>query len=251
MMNIHSRYHATLKTKSTCHILLIYWHMMSGLIISAADLAWVEAMKQQAKKIHDARFWWGWWMMDEFGKVPSWLGHQTTCLSISIYIYIYIVVQTHMHAYIYIFKWFQLYFLGFMFEVHQLYTRPAPNLDGLQKESAWVWMWLMQSTPNFFFGQCWAIFLQMFDCGIDPDFSHLTFWSQLCIVDGFDQDGAWKLVACFGTTFLQPLTEEKEVNNFSAKLQRLSKTNRSTQILVENMEPWLKILKPSYTCHLN
>jgi hypothetical protein len=56
MMNIHSRYHATLKTKSTCHILLIYWHMMSGLIISAADLAWVEAMKQQAKKIHDARW---------------------------------------------------------------------------------------------------------------------------------------------------------------------------------------------------
>lgn len=53
MMNIHSRYHATLKTKSTCHILLIYWHMMSGLIISAADLAWVEAMKQQAKKIHE------------------------------------------------------------------------------------------------------------------------------------------------------------------------------------------------------
>lgn len=35
---------------------------------------------------------------------------------------------------------------------------------------------------------------------------------------------------------------EKEVNNFSAKLQRLSKTNRSTQILVENMDfassPW-------------
>ena len=56
MMNIHSRYHATLKTKSTCHILLIYWHMMSGLIISAADLAWVEAMKQQAKKIQDARW---------------------------------------------------------------------------------------------------------------------------------------------------------------------------------------------------
>lgn len=54
MMNTHPRYHATLKTKSTCHILLIYWHMMSGLIVSAQDLTWVEAMKQQAKKIYDA-----------------------------------------------------------------------------------------------------------------------------------------------------------------------------------------------------
>lgn len=54
MMNIHSRYHATLKTKSTCHILLIYWHMVSGLIISAVDLAWVESMKQRAKKIYEA-----------------------------------------------------------------------------------------------------------------------------------------------------------------------------------------------------
>ena len=53
MMGIYPRYHATLKTKSTCHILLIYWHMMSALIISAADLAWVEAMKQQAKKIYE------------------------------------------------------------------------------------------------------------------------------------------------------------------------------------------------------
>ena len=53
MMNTHPRYHATLKTKSTCHILLIYWHMMSGLIVSAQDLTWVEAMKQQAKKIYE------------------------------------------------------------------------------------------------------------------------------------------------------------------------------------------------------
>eukprot|EP00438_Fugacium_kawagutii_P032269 Skav209900 [mRNA] locus=scaffold2642:418051:456034:- [translate_table: standard] len=60
MMNIHSRYHATLKTKSTCHILLIYWHMVSGLIISAVDLAWVEAMKQRAKKIYDT------WLMKDF-----------------------------------------------------------------------------------------------------------------------------------------------------------------------------------------
>lgn len=28
--------------------------MMSGLIVSAQDLTWVEAMKQQAKKIYDA-----------------------------------------------------------------------------------------------------------------------------------------------------------------------------------------------------
>ena len=53
MMGIQSRYHATLNTKSTCHILLIYWHMMSSLIISAVDLAWVDAMKQHAKKIYE------------------------------------------------------------------------------------------------------------------------------------------------------------------------------------------------------
>lgn len=33
-------------------------------------------------------------------------------------------------------------------------------------------------------------------------------------------------------------TEEKEVKQFSVKLQRLGQTNRSTQILVDNMESW-------------
>lgn len=35
---------------------------------------------------------------------------------------------------------------------------------------------------------------------------------------------------------LLPVDKEKEVNLFSAKLQRLGQTNRSTQILVENMD---------------
>mmetsp|Transcript_53383 Transcript_53383/g.127700 ORF Transcript_53383/g.127700 Transcript_53383/m.127700 type:complete len:1270 (+) Transcript_53383:42-3851(+) len=59
MMGVHPRYHATLKTISTCHLLLIYWHMVSGLIISAADLVWVEAMRRHAQEIEElelARF---------------------------------------------------------------------------------------------------------------------------------------------------------------------------------------------------
>jgi len=52
MMGLHTRYHATAKAKSTCHILLIWWHMLSGLIINAADLVWVKAMKQQAQEIY-------------------------------------------------------------------------------------------------------------------------------------------------------------------------------------------------------
>ncbi|CAJ1399086.1 unnamed protein product, partial [Effrenium voratum] len=53
MMGVHPRYHATLKTISTCHLLLIYWHMVSGLIISAADLVWVEAMRRHAQEIEE------------------------------------------------------------------------------------------------------------------------------------------------------------------------------------------------------
>ncbi|CAE7252369.1 cAMP-dependent protein kinase regulatory subunit [Symbiodinium microadriaticum] len=54
MMGLHTRYHATLKAKSTCHILLIFWHMLSGLISTAADLTWVQAMRRQAQEIYDS-----------------------------------------------------------------------------------------------------------------------------------------------------------------------------------------------------
>mmetsp|Transcript_70855 Transcript_70855/g.125132 ORF Transcript_70855/g.125132 Transcript_70855/m.125132 type:complete len:1335 (+) Transcript_70855:87-4091(+) len=53
MLGLHREYHATMRTLSTCHLLLMFWKNFSTLVGTAADRTWLEALKQRAEAVHE------------------------------------------------------------------------------------------------------------------------------------------------------------------------------------------------------
>jgi len=53
MLGLHHEYHATMRTTSTCHILLLFWKAFSSLVTSSADRAWLQTLKVRAEAIYD------------------------------------------------------------------------------------------------------------------------------------------------------------------------------------------------------